>query len=293
MIRRADVKGENQHYEDLLDRYNALLTRNNNLTREAIIEDRARARDRGARDRARARDGARASPFKPGDKVTWENNGKLHEDRVKRVTASGNLVLRRRPNQIYAVKNFTLKKPDREQVVGRAAYNNGQSGTGAVQIPETPVEQASRLTEVINSGEAAESPIARVLKIIPAHLISQLDLQQVVDDALSHKSPAVSSKSIGGLPSERKSIGHPSAGHPSIQQASRKAQPNAPTGAVGARSAPPRHRHRETHEKTNPTAQYAQALQEEKERLRNEASQAASAQKAREYAVSQYLITKQ
>ena len=103
MIRGADVKGENQHYEDLLDRYNALLTRNNNMTRDAIIEDRL-AREAKKRDVP--------GIFQVGDMVTWKSSatGNTRMDKVTRITASGAVELKRRPGRLYNAKLFTRKK---------------------------------------------------------------------------------------------------------------------------------------------------------------------------------------
>ena len=87
--------------------------------------------------------------------------------------------------------------------MGRAAYNNGQIGTRSIESPETPVQQTARLTEIIKSGEAVETPLARVLKIIPPHIIAKIDQQKVIADALSPGPgpPPLEAKSIGGLPS--------------------------------------------------------------------------------------------
>jgi hypothetical protein len=128
----------------------------------------------------------------------------------------------------YNVLTTRINNVQREATVARAAYNNGQSGTRAVQIPETPVQLATRLTEVIKSGEAAETPLARVLKILPPHIVAQIDQKKVVADALSHKSPPLANQSIGGLPSQ-------SIKTKLVRRAAprKQGQPNAPTGAVG------------------------------------------------------------
>jgi hypothetical protein len=217
-----------------------------------------------------------------------EKKRKQRSGTVKSVNSTGEVefVGTKVKGKYWPANRFEKQKEpsvSRAQVVGRAAYNNGQAGTGAVQIPETPAEQNSRLTEVIKSGEAAETPLARVLKIIPPHILAQIDQEKVIADALSHASPVSAPKSIGGLPS------HSIRKHTARRPAPKKGQPTAPTGAVGARRAPPRTR-RQTTAKQSPTAtQYAQALQEEKARLQQQAAQGNAVQ-AHNYAVAQHMV---